>query len=76
MYSKVRTETFMNIYNTLIVPTFLYGSENWILRASQRRRNEAAEMKLLRPLAGYTVYGHKTKTQYAVNYRLHAYWTR
>jgi len=35
--------------------------ENWILTASQRRRIEAAEMKLLRPLAGYTLYDHKTK---------------
>jgi len=31
--------------NNLIVPTFLYGSENWTVTASQRRRIEAAEMK-------------------------------
>jgi len=30
------------------------------LTALQRRRTEAAEMKLLRPLAGYTLYDHKT----------------
>ena len=47
-------------FNTLVLPTFLYGSENWTLTASQRRRIEAAEMKLLRPLAGYTLYDHKT----------------
>jgi hypothetical protein len=29
--------------------------------ALQGRRIEAAEMKLLRPLAGYTLYDHKTK---------------
>jgi len=29
------------------------------LTASQRRRTEAAEMKLLRPLTGYTLYDHK-----------------
>jgi len=46
--------------NTLTVPTFLYGSENLTLTASQRRRFEAAEMKLLRPLAGYTLHDHKT----------------
>jgi hypothetical protein len=40
--------------------TFLYGSENWTLTALQRRRIEAAVMKLLRPLAGYTLYDHKT----------------
>jgi len=48
------------MYNTLVLPTFLYGSENWTLTASQRRRIEAAEMKVLRPLAGYTLYDHKT----------------
>ena len=31
-----------------------------LITASQRRRIEAAEMKLLRPLAGYTLYDHKT----------------
>ena len=43
----------------VIVPTVLYESENWTLTASQRR-TEAAEMKLLRPLAGYTLQDHKT----------------
>ena len=42
------------------LPTFFYGSENWTLTALKRRRTEVAEMKLLRPLAGYTVYDHKT----------------
>jgi hypothetical protein len=32
----------------------------WTLTASQRRRIEAAEMKLLRPLAGYALYDYKT----------------
>jgi len=36
-------ETILKIYNTLVLPTFLYGSENWTLTASQRRRIEAAE---------------------------------
>jgi len=56
----VRTETILKIYNTLVSPTFLYGSENWTLTALQRRRIEAAEMKLLRPMAGYILYDHKT----------------
>ena len=47
-------------YNTSVLPTFLYGSENCTLTALQRRRIEAAEIKLLRPLAGYTLYDHKT----------------
>jgi len=60
IFKKVRTETILKIYNTLVLPTFLNGSENWTLTALQRRRIEAAEMKLLRPLAGYALYDHKT----------------
>jgi len=60
IFKKVRTETILKIYNTLVLHAFLYGSENWTLIALQRRRIEAAEMKLLRPLAGYTLYDHTT----------------
>ena len=60
IFRKVRTNTVLKIYNTLIEPTLLYGSENWTLTASQRRRIEAAEMKQLRPLAGYTFQDQKT----------------
>ena len=54
------TETILEVYNTLVLPTFLYGSENCTLTALQRRRIETAEMKLLRPLADYTLYDNKT----------------
>jgi len=57
---KVRTETILKLYNTFVLPTFLYWSENWTLTALQRQRIEAAEMNLLRPLAGYTLHDHKT----------------
>ena len=53
-------ETILKIYNTLVLPTFLYGSENRTLTASRRRRIEVTEVKLLRPLARYTLYDHKT----------------
>jgi len=56
----MRTETILKIYNTQVLPTFLYGLENWTQTALQRRRIEAADMKLLRALAGYTLYDHKT----------------
>jgi hypothetical protein len=57
---KVRTETILKLYNTLVLSTFLYVSENWTLTASQRRRFKASEIKLLRPLAGYALYDNKT----------------
>jgi len=53
-------ETIWKIYNTLVLPTFYMGQKIGLLTASQRRRIEAAEMKLLNPLAGYTLYDHKT----------------
>jgi hypothetical protein len=44
----------------LVMPTFLYGSENWTPTVLHRRKTVTAEMKLLRPLARYTLYDHKT----------------
>ena len=61
IFKKVRTENILKIYNKLVLPTLLYGSENWTLTALQRRRIEAAEMKLLRTLASYTLHDHKKK---------------
>jgi hypothetical protein len=60
MFRKVRMETILKIYNTLVLPTLIYESENWTLTALQRRRIETAEMKLLRPLAGCILCDHKT----------------
>ena len=60
IFKKVKTKTILKIYNTLVLPTFLYGSENWTLTALKTRRIEVAEIKSLRPLAGYTIYDHKT----------------
>jgi hypothetical protein len=59
IFRKVRKETILKLY-ILVLPTFFYGSENWTLTASQNRRIEAAEMKLLRPLAGHALNDHKT----------------
>ena len=73
IFKKVRKETILKIYNTLDLRTFLYGSENWSLTALQGRRIEASEMKLLRRLAGYTLYDTKQMTTYAANYGLQSY---
>jgi len=35
IFRKVRTETILKIHNTLVLPTFLYGSEKWTLTALQ-----------------------------------------
>ena len=69
----MRTEIILKMYNTLVLPTFLYGSENWTLTALQRRRIEAAETKLLRSLTAYTLYDHKTKNYISLEYGLQAH---
>jgi hypothetical protein len=60
IFRKMRKETILKLYNTLVLSSFLYGSENWTLTASQGRRIEATEMKFLRPLAGHTLNDHIT----------------
>ena len=44
--------------NTLIF-TNMYGSENWSLSRSDRRKIEAAEIRFLRPIAGYKIWDKK-----------------
>ena len=39
------------------VPVLMYDSENWSLNRSDKREIEAAEMRFLRPTAGYTLGG-------------------
>jgi hypothetical protein len=41
----------------------LYGSETWIVRASDARRITAAELKYMRITAGYTWTDYKTNSQ-------------
>ncbi|KAJ4433367.1 hypothetical protein ANN_15626 [Periplaneta americana] len=44
---------FRTNYCTFYHTIMSYGAKNWMLTKQQRRRIEAAEMRLLRPLAGY-----------------------
>ena len=43
----------------MAVPVLMYGSENWSLNRSDKRNIEAAEMRFLRPMAGYTLWDKK-----------------
>jgi hypothetical protein len=61
LLKRVRKETVLKFYKTLAVPVLLYGAENWTLTVPQKKRIEAAEIKLKRPLAGYTLRDHKYK---------------
>jgi hypothetical protein len=57
--SKVQKQTSLKIYNTLALPTLLYGSETWTLREQDKSRITAAEIKFMRKTAKYTRQDHK-----------------
>jgi hypothetical protein len=39
IFKKARTETISKIHNTLVLPTFLCGSENWTLNSFTKTKN-------------------------------------
>ena len=43
----------------MAVPVLMYGSENWSLNRSDKRKTEAAEMRFLRPMTRYTHWDKK-----------------
>jgi len=48
------------MYNTLALPTLLYGCETWIIREQNKPRMTSAEIKFIRRMAKYTRQDYKT----------------
>ena len=48
-----------NNNNVMAVPVLMYGSENWSLNGSEKRKIEVAEIRFLKPTAGYTLLDKK-----------------
>ena len=46
----------------MAVPVLMYGSENWSLNRPDKRKIEAAEMRFLRPMVGYTLLDQKSSS--------------
>ena len=51
---KTRTDTQMKFHKVIVKPTLLYGSETWVTTTRDMTRLEAAEMRFLRSVKGYT----------------------
>ena len=51
---KILTDTQMKFYKVVARPTLLYGSETWVTTKRDMARLEAAEMRFLRCVKGYT----------------------
>jgi hypothetical protein len=52
--NKSRTDSQMKCYKVVAKPTQLYGSETWETTKRDMNRLEAAEMRFLRSVKGYT----------------------
>jgi hypothetical protein len=61
-HKKTVKKTIIKLYNTLVLPVLLYGSETWTIKARDARRITAAEIKYMRT-AGYNWTDFKTNTQ-------------
>ena len=51
---KTRTDTQITFYKVVARPSLLYGSETWVTTKRDMTRLEAAEMRFLRSVKGYT----------------------
>ena len=51
---KTRTDTQIKFYKVIARPSLLYGSETWVTTKRDMTRLEAAEMRFLRSVKGYT----------------------
>ena len=53
--AKTQLSTQIKFYKVMAVPALMYGSENWSLNRSDKRKIKSAEMRFLKPRAGYTL---------------------
>ena len=51
---EINTKTKIQVYNTIYVPTLIYGSESWTINKRVESRITASEMKCLRKIHGVT----------------------
>jgi hypothetical protein len=52
--NRTRKDTLLKFYKVMAAPMLTYGSEFWAMNKADRRAVEAAEMKFLRYVAGYS----------------------
>jgi hypothetical protein len=56
--NRARKYTQIKFYKLIAVPVAVYGSEDWTLNRSERRKIETAGMSFLRHVSGYTLTDH------------------
>jgi hypothetical protein len=53
--TKTLKRTQLKFYKVVAVPMLTHASENGTINRSDKRKTESAEMRILRPVAGYTL---------------------
>ena len=48
MEEELSRRTKLRVYNAIVVPTLMYGSETWVLNKQQESAVQATEMRVLR----------------------------
>jgi hypothetical protein len=82
---KTQLSTEIKFYKIMTIPVMIYGTDNWSLNRSDKRKIEAAEMRFLRPTVGCSLLDKKRSsdireqlgifninnklTQYKINWR-------
>jgi hypothetical protein len=56
--NKSRKGTQVKFYKVIAAPMLMYGSENWALNRSERRKIEKEKMHFLRAISGCTLTDH------------------
>jgi hypothetical protein len=63
--NKTLKKARIKLYNTLTLPTLLYGSENWTIKPRDATRITAAEMNFMKVTEIHTLIYHKTNAEIA-----------
>jgi hypothetical protein len=58
--NKTRKDPQLQFYKTLTVAVLAHGAETWTTTERSKRKQEAAEMRVLRSAAGVTVLDQKS----------------
>jgi hypothetical protein len=53
------TETKLRLHKICSKPVLFYGSEAWVINKRDAQKLEAAQMRFLRPLLGFTRLDHQ-----------------
>jgi hypothetical protein len=61
--NKVRKNTKIKLYSTLVLPVLLYGSDGWTIKAKDEARLISAEMKFMRRTVAYIWSDFKQNTE-------------